>query len=67
MVLNTTDDPLSPVKIGCEVTAEEKRNSLNNSKQVQFDENVVEFADLCCEVYVHVLYLLEIPYILTMN
>jgi len=54
MVLNTTDDPLSPVKIGCEVTAEEKRNSLNNSKQVQFDENVVEFNDLCCEVHVHV-------------
>lgn len=60
MVLNTTDDPLSPVKIGCEVTAEEKRNSVDNSKQVQFDENVVDFSDLCCEV--HVFYLLEILY-----
>ena len=58
MVLNTTDDPLSPVKIGCEVTAEEKRNSVDNSKQVQFDENVVDY--LCCEV--HVFYLLEILY-----
>ena len=52
MVWNKSEDPLSPVKVGCEVSAEEKRNSFKNSnvQHVHFDEDIVEFFDISVEV-----------------
>ncbi|CAC5381861.1 TBC1 domain family member 4,TBC1 domain family member 1 [Mytilus coruscus] len=44
------DDPLSPVKYGCEVTVDITRNNVEDSVQSQCSEDKVEFFELRTEV-----------------
>ncbi|CAG2203371.1 TBC1D1 [Mytilus edulis] len=46
MVLNMNDDPLSPVKYGCEVTVDIITNNVKDSVQSQTTEDKVEFCEL---------------------
>lgn len=46
MVLNMNDDPLSPVKYGCEVTVDIITNNVKDSVQSQQSEDKVEFCEL---------------------